>query len=166
MGPVVILLTLATASLLPQRYDTLAVRDGVRDSLFKDTVRRSPGFHLPGDLSTDDADLAEKPVACSVQPVKVLFGGHGFGAIQPNYRREGNLNPAVVTSQPLNLANYGSLSHRHSGYIRRRGRRNGTRRQNPGSGSGQVFSANVIACPVVLRPKTLLRARRPRRTLC
>src|SRR5215217_3715216 len=117
VGPVVILLTLATASLLPQRYDTLAVRDGVRDSLFKATVRRSPGFHLPGDLSTDDADLAEKPVACSVQPVKVLFGGHGFGAIQPNYRREGNLNPAVVTSQPLNLANYGSLSHRHSGYV-------------------------------------------------
>src|SRR5215217_2970804 len=63
--------------------------DGVRNSLFRGTVRRSPGFHLSGDLSTDDADLAEKPVACSVQPVKVLFGGHGFGAIQPHYRREG-----------------------------------------------------------------------------
>jgi hypothetical protein len=107
VGPVVILLTLATASLLPQRYDTLAVRDGVRNSLFRDTVRRSPGFHFPGDLSTDNADLAEKLVAGSVQPVKVLFGCHGFSAIEPHYRRDRNLDTAVVTSQTVNLANHG-----------------------------------------------------------
>ena len=66
-------------------------------------------------------------------------------ALPPNYRPDGNLDPAVVTSQPVNLANHGSLSHRHSEYVSGRGRRNGTREgRNPGSGQGRPFSANWL----------------------
>ena len=66
-------------------------------------------------------------------------------ALPPNYRPDGNLDPAVVTSQPVNLANHGSLSHRHSEYVSGRGRRNGTqRRQEHWFRSGQVFSANWL----------------------
>jgi hypothetical protein len=63
----------------------------------------------------------------------------------PNYRPDGNLDPAVVTSQPVNLANHGSLSHRHSEYVSGHGHRNGTREgRNPGSDQGRSFSANWL----------------------
>jgi YD repeat-containing protein len=98
-----------------------AARSRSRRSLSSDPVRlvigRLPRFHFPGDLSTDYANLAEKLIAGSVQPIQILIGSHRFGAIQPNYRPDGNLNPAVVTPQTVNLANHGSLSHRPWNYI-------------------------------------------------
>ena len=33
-----------------------------------------PGLDFPGDLSTNDANIAEKPEACTVHPVQVLLG--------------------------------------------------------------------------------------------
>ena len=74
---------------------------GFPNSLFNAVrlvIGRLPRLHFPGDLSTPDADLAEKVVAGGVQPVKVLLGGHGFAAIWRQYCRYGNFDPAAVTS--------------------------------------------------------------------